>query len=135
MRRELSLSVAALAACMAAGCGLPPPSGGSGGDDGGSNGGGDTGLPVVTLGVSNPTPQVGEEVLLTCMIVAGGVGDVIFDFQPAGGRLLVDSRSGSASFIVEMTDVGQALTFTCTATDQLGTSEPARSEVIIASPP
>ena len=65
------------------------------GDDDGSNGepaGGipdegvsDEAVPVVSLSVSNPTPQVNEDVILTCT-ADGGNNGLTFDFQPAIGR-------------------------------------------------
>ncbi len=74
----------------------------------------------VALSVSNPTPQVNEEVFLTCEVVSGDAEGVFFDFQPASARLVIDATQGIASFIVLETDVGQAFTFTCTAENALG---------------
>jgi hypothetical protein len=108
--------------------GTPPP-GGNGpdaGDDGAAL--------AVTLLVSNPAPRPNEQVNLTCSLVDGGGANVTFNFQPEDGRLVVDPDAGTASFIVQESDVGSALTYTCTASDENGTSEPSNSQIIIASP-
>ena len=85
------------------------------------------------LEVSNPTPQVNEEVILTCLVVNGDSGGVTYAFQPANGRLFVDNAAGRATFIVEAADVGVAFTFTCTATNEAGTSQPSNQLLIIAT--
>lgn len=87
-------------------------------------------VPVVILSVSNPTPQLNEEVLLICSIVSGDTAGVTFEFQPTGSLSFVDRRAGTAILIVEQTDIGVALTFTCTATGDAGTSAPSRAQVI-----
>ncbi len=108
--------------------GIPPP--GQNGDPG--NGGSEL---AVTLRVSNPTPQPNEQVVLTCTLVdGGGSANVTFDFQPTFGRLVVNSNAGTASFIVDQTDVGVALTFTCTASNDEETSLPSNSQTVVASP-
>ena len=91
-------------------------------------------IPVVRLDLSNSSPQVNEEVRLTCSVVGGDAGGVVFDFQPANGRLFINRASGTASFIVEETDVGVEFAFTCTATNETGTSGPSNQRVIIATP-
>lgn len=91
----------------------------------------DAGVPVVRLSVSNPAPQVNEEVLLTCSVVNGDSGGVTFDFQPADGRLFVDHTAGTATFIVEQADIGVAFAFTCTGATQDGTSQPSNEELIV----
>ncbi|MGB2988200.1 MAG: hypothetical protein WBE26_20215 [Phycisphaerae bacterium] len=90
----------------------------------------DGNAPIVTLHASNTTPQVNEEVILTCSLVNSDTGPATFDFQPADGRLFVDHARGSASFIVEEADVSVAITLTCTATNNSGTSEPSNEQVI-----
>lgn len=109
----------------------------NGGDDG-SNGepaGGDPdeGVPVVSLSVSNPTPQVNEDVILTCTADGGNSG-LRFDFQPAIGRLVVNDRTGVATLTVDESDVGQTFSFTCTGTNDQGTSEPSNEQMILATP-
>jgi hypothetical protein len=99
--------------------GLPPP--------------GDGTTLRVTLSVSNPTPQPNEQVTLTCALTDVGSGNVTFDFQPADGRLIVDHAAGTADFIVQESDVGLAMTFTCTASDGGGTSPPSSPRTIIPS--
>ncbi len=109
-----------------------PPSDGTpvdGGPDGLPGGNGNNGDPfVVRLSVSNPTPQVSEQVFLGCEVTQGDPEGVVFDFQPSSGRLAIDSDQGVASFIVQETDIGQASSFTCSARNALGqtaTSSPA----------
>ena len=102
----------------------------SGPDDSG-NGNGPSGVPVVALGVSNPNPLVGEEVLLTCSLVAGDPTGVTFAFHPVHPRLLVNPQAGTAELIIEQPDVGSELAFTCTASNETGTSEPSNEELII----
>ncbi len=91
-------------------------------------------IPVVRLDLSNPSPQVNEEVRLTCSVVGGDAGGVLFDFQPANDRLFINRASGTASFIVEETDIGVEFAVTCTATNETGTSRPSNQQVIIATP-
>ena len=75
---------------------------------------------AVGLSASNPTPQVNEEVFLTCGVTRGDADGVVFDFQPANSRLAVDGRGSVASFIIQETDVGQSFTFTCSGRNGLG---------------
>ncbi len=120
--RHYSAGIAGL--LLASGCALPIPR--NGGTDPAA---GD--VPVVRLTLSNPSPQVGEEVILRCEVVTGGSLGTTFAFQPDEGRLFVDRATGSASFIVEGSDIGVAFSFTCSATDDTGTSEPSNEQVII----
>ena len=108
--------------------GTPPP------DGNGTEPPNDGANLAVTLRVSNPTPQPFEELILTCTLVNGGGADVTFDFQPDLGRLSVDHDVGTASFIVDQSDVGVAITFTCTASDESGAGEPSNSQTVIVSP-
>ena len=105
------------------------------GDDGDSGDNGEPAevVPVVSLSVSNPTPQVNEDVILTCT-ADGGNNGLTFDFQPAIGRLFVNDRTGIATFTVDESDVGQAFSFTCTGTNDQGTSEPSNEQMILATP-
>jgi hypothetical protein len=88
-------------------------------------------VPEVTLRVSNPTPQVNEQVVLTCAVVNDAASPITFDFQPARGRLLVDRARGTASFIVAEADIGAALSFTCTAANDSGISQASDVQRII----
>ena len=106
---------------------LPPDGNGSGPGDGEAQ-------LAVTIRVSNPTPQPNEQVILTCSLVNTGVPNVTFSFQPSDGGLVVDPDAGTASFIVQEFDVGLALTYTCTASDENGPGEPSNSLTIIVSP-
>ncbi len=90
-------------------------------------------VPTVRLQVSNPSPQVDEEVTLTCSVVSGDSAGVTYAFQPANGRLFINHATGTATFIVEESDVEVAFTFTCTATSEAGTSQPSNQQVIIAT--
>jgi len=120
--------VSAVSTGLIGACGLVQGTG-----DGSSGNGSDTGngVPVVVLSVSNPTPQVNEEVTLTCSIVTGTPNGVTFDFQPEGGSLIVNHSTGLALFIVSESDAGTALTYTCTATNTNGTSRPSGQVIII----
>ncbi len=91
-------------------------------------------VPVVRLSISNPAPQVNEEVLLTCSVVNGDTGGVTFDFQPTDGRLFVNHTMGTATFIVEQADIGVAFAFTCTATTMDGASQPSNEQLIVPTP-
>lgn len=104
--------------------------------DGSSGDGSDTGddVPVVALSVSNPTPQVNEEVTLTCSVVTGTSIGMTFDFQPEGGSLIVNHSTGLALFIVSEYDAGTALTYTCTGTNTNGTSRPSGEVAIFPTP-
>lgn len=104
------------------------------GEDGGNGGNGEPadGVPVVSLSVSNPTPQVNEDVILICIADGGNTG-LTFDFQPAIGRLFVNDRTGVATLTVTESDVGQTFSFTCTGTNDQGTSEPSNVQLIQAS--
>jgi hypothetical protein len=138
----------AILACLAAGCvefaallGVAHPGGVTDGPAGGeSNGdsqppdsGGSDTIPVVRLAVSNPNPLTGEEVLFTCTLVDGDAENVTFAFQSTADRLVVDPQAGTASYIVEQSDVAVELPVTCTATNAAGTSEPSNRQVIIAT--
>lgn len=90
-------------------------------------------VPTVRLQVSNPSPQVNEEVILTCSVVSADAAGVTYAFQPADGRLFVNRARGTATFIVEESDVEVAFTFTCTATNEAGTSQPSNQLLIIAT--
>lgn len=107
------------------GDGSPP---GGGGDDGGSDQ-----VPLVSLQASNTTPQLNEQVVLQCSIVAGGNGSARFSFQPTSGRLIVNANTGRATFIVTETDLNVSFQFTCTAQDDAGMSDPSNEVVITPS--
>jgi len=116
----------ALALCIAAlGCPgvLPPPDGT--GDDGGST-------LEIRLFVSNPTPGVGEQVVLSCTVIAGDATGASFSFEPAGALLSVDARQGTASWIVDQTDVDVATSFACGAVAADGST--ARSPAVLVIP-
>jgi hypothetical protein len=87
-------------------------------------------VPAVMLIVSNPTPVINEEVLLSCLVTNDVSGPVSFDFQPASGRLFIDPQRGTASFFVEQSDLGATFVFTCTATNENGTSPLSNEQIV-----
>jgi hypothetical protein len=138
-RLVISVLVVSWAALGLLGCRitipLPPLLDGSG-DGSPSGGGGDDGgdqVPVVSLQASNATPQLNEQIVLQCSIVSGGNGSARFAFQSTSGRLIVNANTGRATFIVSETDLSVSFRFTCTAQDDVGTSEPSNEVVITPS--
>lgn len=118
---------------LATGCGPVVPGGGGSDNGGNGNGGGNGGArPVVSLSASSVTPQVGEEVELTCRVTNGAEVE-IFSFQPSLGRLVVDGDSGRATFIVDAVDVGVSLSFTCAARNENGISSNSNAVTITAT--
>lgn len=106
-------------------------SGGSNGDNFPPDSNGTDGPPDVRLTVSNPNPLVGEEVVFTCELVDGDSQGATFAFQPVADRLLVDARAGTASYIVDQSDIGVEMAVTCTATSASGTSDSSNQQVVI----
>ena len=130
-------------ACLLGGCveilaalngSLPQNGGGTSpldGDGGTPVDGPDGDLPVVTLTVSNPNPMINEEVLLRCS-PAGGTGTgLTYAFQPAGLLVGINPGAGTAAFIPSEADAGTEFSFTCTAANEAGTSDPSNRQVII----
>ena len=107
------------------------------GDNGtGSNGTDGPPIPVATLTVTNPTPQLNEEVVFFCSLVGDTVAPVAFDFQPDHPRLVVNRTAGTGSIVIQETDVGGAgFAFTCTVTTAGGTSLPSNEVVVIPTGP
>ena len=103
---------------------LGPP-----GDGPPSDGGG---LPRVRLTVSNPSPQLSEEVLLVCSDVPGSPSSDMFAFSPAG-LLSPTGTPGQAVFIVSQSDIGVEFAFTCTGRNDSGTSLPSSPQSFIPS--
>ena len=99
------------------------------------NGNGNGLVPQVRLSVSNPAPQLSEEVRLTCEIVVGDAAGAAFAFQPPSGQLVVNAATGIASFFVSEADIGISFSFTCTAANQYGTSPPSNSAFFIPTAP
>lgn len=133
MMREPMMAACLTAAVSIAGCGLLTGGGTSGGNGDGAQPGGDgaDGVPVVRLSISNPNPGLGEEVVLACSVQSGGSDNTVFAFQPADGRLIVNTRTGRAIFIVEATDLAVVIGFTCTATNENGTSQRSNRQEMI----
>lgn len=112
------------------------PSNGDGSAGNGGDGTQDPTIPMAALTVTNPTPQLNEEVILQCSIVGTAIGAVTFDFQPSDPRLVLSHTTGTGSLIIEETDIGGAgFTFTCTATTGSGTSPPSNEVVIVPTGP
>ena len=109
---------------------VPTDSGGPGGtgfpDDG--DGGGEA-VPTVRLSVSNVTPQLFEEVVFRCEVSSGGNG-VTYDYQPASARLTVNHAAGTALLIVSESDLGTAMSITCTGENAAGVG-PASNSVTV----
>ncbi len=105
------------------------------GDDFITPGGNDqpaTDAPRVRLDVSNPSPALDETVELRCMVVDADSDGVTFAFQPDDGRLLADAQAGVASFIVDASDISIGISYTCTGTNEFGTS--AASDPVLILP-
>ncbi len=100
------------------------------GIDPNSNGDSD-GIPVVSLRVSNPLPQMNETVTLTCSLDAGSSTALTFDFQPNDGRLDRGRTAGTAEFTPSESDLGAELTYTCTATNAFGTSNRSNTVTVL----
>ncbi len=94
------------------------------------NGAADMIVPSVTLTVNNPSPQVLEPVVLTCRTTNTPGGSVTYSFSP-DNRLVVDSLTGQATFIVNEADVNASLTFTCSASNEAGASAPSTPAIVI----
>lgn len=86
------------------------------------------------LSISNPSPGVGEQVFADCEVVAGDTIGLVFSFQPADARLVVDGLNGTATWIVDQADVGIAISLTCRATAPDGSSAVSPIALIIATP-
>lgn len=141
MTRRWTLSAWLLIGFVLGGCMATPPSDSDNGDGGNQNemppddnggGNGDTNVNVslVQLVATNVNPGVGEQVALLCLPTAALDEGAVYAFQPNSGRLIVDSTRGLATFIIDQTDVGAELAFTCTVTTEAGTS-PDSNEVTI----
>ncbi len=143
VRYRLLIVIAAVAvvggcvelATLIGGAGATDGGSSSGGSFGGGGGappildGGDT-VPVVRLTVSNTVPQVSEEVILTCERVSGSTAGIVFAFQTTFDRLDAPQGQSEASFVVDQSDIGRELMFTCTATNEAGTSQPSASSSV-----
>jgi hypothetical protein len=92
--------------------------------------------PSVRLTVNNSQPFVGDQVDLTCSVLPGEISaGVIYNFEPTSARLVTNPTAGTAFFIVDQSDVGIELVFTCTGTNLAGTGEPSNSVSVFPSSP
>lgn len=89
---------------------------------------------TVTLTASNPTPQLNEQVELRCSVTGGSAGTVSFSFQPSQELSSINPDAGTASLIIDQTDLGASQAFTCSATNAAGTGPPSNTVVILATP-
>ncbi len=89
--------------------------------------------PTASISVSNPTPQINEEVTLTCRVTNGASEGVTFDFDGAPGRLIIDGNRGTANFITQESDAGAAFSFTCSATNEFGAGPASASVLVIVT--
>ena len=87
-------------------------------------------LPSVVLHVSNPTPQLNEEVQLLCSVVSGSADEVTFSIQPAQELASLNPTTGVATIVIALSDLGTVLAFACTASNEAGTSPPSNTVVL-----
>lgn len=87
----------------------------------------------VNLAASNLAPTVNEELQLTCTVIEGDPLGVTYAFLPELGRLVVDGNAGTASLVITEADIGVSYEFTCTATDEDGTSPPSNSVIVVGT--
>ncbi len=90
----------------------PPPGNGDNGDGPATF--------AVSIQVSNPTPQLFEEVTFRCTTDGAASEPLTFDFHSPDVALHVDSINGTASFVVSESDLGLTLDVTCSASDRMG---------------
>jgi len=141
----LALSLGAtqlLSGCVELGLIPPPDDGGTtppDGGDGGDGGDGETDVPPqVRLAVSNLTPQLDEQVALRCVVTNQAAEPITFDFQTSGAasnRFVENAEAGTATFIVSETDIGQAISVTCTGTNEFGQGPRSTAQVLVATSP
>ncbi|MFQ5591479.1 MAG: hypothetical protein ACE5HE_09980 [Phycisphaerae bacterium] len=104
----------------------------SSGGDGSAPGGNDSsGVPVVSLRVSNTSPQVNETVTLTCLLDSGTAEGITIEFQANNGRLDRGTSANTAQFTPAESDIGAEFTFTCRGTNVVGTGAPSRAVTVI----
>jgi len=95
-----------------------------------ADGGGGPATFAVSILVSNPTPQLNEEVTFRCTIEDAVPEPLTFSFRSPDVVLQVDSSNATASFVVSESDVGLTFDVTCRASDAEGrTAESARITV------
>lgn len=104
----------------------------SSGMDGDAQPTGDGGAtPQVGITAIPSTPGVGETVTLMCSVVGGETTGVTFEFQTSDGRPLDPFNADTATFVVDETDVGTSLEFTCTGAAAAGTGPPSVPVIVI----
>lgn len=90
-----------------------------------------TEVPQVTLAVSNSSPSANEEVALACRSVFGSAPATSFAFLPTGVLLDINTVAGTAVFLPSESVINTEFTFTCTGTNQAGTSVPSPAVTVI----
>lgn len=87
--------------------------------------------PQVGIAAVPSTPAVGETVTLSCSVVGGESTGITFAFQTSDGRALDPFNADTATFVVDETDVGTSLEFTCTGASAAGTGPPSVPVIVI----
>ena len=87
--------------------------------------------PQVGIAAIPSTPAVGETVTLTCSVVGGESTGVTFEFQTSDGRPLDPFNADTVTFVVDETDLGTSLEFTCTGATDAGTGPPSVPIIVI----
>ncbi|UCF32372.1 MAG: hypothetical protein JSV78_08545 [Phycisphaerales bacterium] len=89
-------------------------------------------VPRVRLTVSNVVPQLGEQVNLSCQRTDGVFGEEVeYSFTPEARLATIDRERGTAILIVEQSDLGAQLSFTCQGANEFGTGPEASWVTII----
>ena len=91
----------------------------------------DGATPQVGIAAIPSTPAVGETVTLTCSVVGGESTGVTFEFQTSDGRPLDPFNADTVTFVVDETDLGTSLEFTCTGATDAGTGPPSVPVIVI----
>jgi hypothetical protein len=114
------------------GGGVPDDGNGGQEPDGNDNGSVAPATPRVRLTVSNPVPQLGEQVNLSCTRTDGVVGEeVAYSFMPEGRLTSINEDQGTAILIVDESHIGVELILTCQGTNEAGTGPESTSVSII----
>jgi hypothetical protein len=75
---------------------------------------------------------LGEQVNLSCERTDGVFGEEVeYSFTPEARLATIDKERGTAILIVEQSDLGAQLSFTCQGTNEFGTGPEASRVTII----
>lgn len=117
--------------------GQPPPDGADDAPDDGAGNGSDLALGLL---VSNPSPRVSENlseaVFLTCQVTDGNLGGATLEFRGPVDRLVVGQSASTTStltgsMVVDGSNIGEALVFSCVAADSSGILSESNEVLII----